>query len=60
MCNLYSMMRTRAELASLFGGITDLNNNQPPLAGVYPGYDAPVVMALDGARAIRDLQWGLP
>ncbi len=36
MCNLYSMMKTRAEAAATARAMTDHNNKQPPMAGVYP------------------------
>lgn len=61
MCNLYAMMKTRAEAARLARAMTDRNNNQPPLPGVYPDYLAPVVVrAGDGTREMRDLRWGMP
>jgi len=60
MCNLYAMMRARAEVAAIVRAI-DRNNNQPPMSGVYPDYAAPVVLAgTDGARVMRDLRWGMP
>lgn len=41
--------------------LMDLNNNQPPMAGVYPDYAAPVVVAGDdGGRVMRDMRWGMP
>ena len=42
MCNLYAMMRARAEVAAIARAM-DRNNNQPPMSGVYPDYSAPVV-----------------
>ncbi len=36
MCNLYAMMRARAEVAAIARAMTDRNNNQPPLVGLYP------------------------
>jgi len=35
MCNLYAMMRARAEVAAIARAM-DLNNNQPPMAGIFP------------------------
>ena len=61
MCNLYAMMRARAEAASLARAMRDRNNNQPPQPGVYPDYPAPVIVrAEDGQREMRDLRWGMP
>ena len=61
MCNLYAMMKARAEAAALARAMTDRNNNQPPLSGVYPDYLAPVVaQSEDGDREMRDMRWGMP
>jgi len=61
MCNLYAMMKSRAEAAGLARAFSDRNNNQPPMAGVYPDYAAPVVTkAEDGTREMRDVRWGMP
>jgi putative SOS response-associated peptidase YedK len=61
MCNLYAMMKTRAEAARVARAMTDRNNNQPPQPGIYPDYPAPVVViAEDGQREMRDLRWGMP
>ncbi|PZQ63473.1 MAG: DUF159 family protein [Phenylobacterium zucineum] len=60
MCNLYAMMRTRAEVAAITRAI-DRNNNQPPMSGIFPDYSAPVVLnGGDGQREMRDLRWGMP
>ncbi len=61
MCNLYAMMRGRAEAAALVRVMTDRNNNQPPMPGVYPDYPAPVIVnGEDGRREMRDMRWGMP
>lgn len=61
MCNLYSIMRGRAEIAALVRAMSDRNHNNPPMAGVYPDYLAPVVLkGAGGAREVRDLRWGMP
>lgn len=61
MCNLYAMMKSRAAVAALVRAMVDRNNNQPPMAGVYPDYAAPVVLRDEtGAREMRDLRWGMP
>ena len=61
MCNLYAMMRGRAEVAALARAMTDRNHNQPPMAGIFPDYAAPVVLnGADGQREMRDLRWGMP
>jgi putative SOS response-associated peptidase YedK len=61
MCNLYAMMRGRAEAAALSRALNDRNNNQPPMSGIYPDYAAPVVTrGADGGREMRDMRWGMP
>ncbi len=61
MCNLYAMMRPRAEAAGLVRVMRDRNNNQPPSPDIYPDYAAPVVLVgEDGQREMRDMRWGLP
>jgi putative SOS response-associated peptidase YedK len=61
MCNLYAIMEARAEIARLARAMTDRNNNNPPMTGVYPDYPAPVIVANeDGSREMRNMRWGLP
>lgn len=60
MCNLYAMMKSRAEVAALIRAV-DRNNNQPPMPGIYPDYAAPVVVREPGGeRMMRDMRWGMP
>jgi putative SOS response-associated peptidase YedK len=60
-CNLYAMMKGRAEAAQLARAFTDRNNNQPPMSGIFPDYPAPVVTkTVDGRREMRDVRWGMP
>ena len=61
MCNLYAMTKGRDEVTRLIRAMTDKNNNQPPMPGVYPDYPAPVVLRGEtGAREMRDMRWGMP
>lgn len=61
MCNLYAMMKSRAEVAALARALSDLNNNQPPMSGIFPDYAAPIVTKGEaGTRVMRDVRWGLP
>jgi putative SOS response-associated peptidase YedK len=60
MCNLYSMLWGRAEMARLVAAMTG-GSNQPPQPGVYPDYTAPVVIQdAEGQRVVRDMRWGMP
>lgn len=61
MCNLYSVMSSRAEIARWADVAADFNHNAPPMPGVYPDYAAPVVLKDEaGRRILRDLRWGMP
>ena len=61
MCNLYAIMKSRAELTRWADAAIDRNHNQPPMSGVYPDYSAPVIArARDGSRELRDMRWGMP
>ena len=54
-------MKARAEAARLARAMSDRNNNQPPMPGIYPDYAAPVIVSLDdGTREMRDMRWGMP
>lgn len=61
MCNLYAMMEARAEAARVARALIDRNNNQPPQPGIYPDYEAPVIIVgEDGQREMRNMRWGMP
>lgn len=60
MCNLYSMRKQRSEVVRAIGAISDRNNNQPPMAGIWPDYAAPVVLNGPDGREMRDMRWGMP
>lgn len=60
MCNLYSMNKTRDEILGLIGALRDLNNNQPPLTGIFPDYEAPIVRLENGERILANARWGMP
>jgi putative SOS response-associated peptidase YedK len=61
MCNLYSITKNQEALRRLFrvDASRDLLGNQPPMPGVFPAFDAPVVRsAADGAAELVRLNWG--
>ena len=61
MCNLYATMQARAEVARIVRAMSDRNDNQPPMPGVFPDYPAPIVRrGPDGEREMADVRWGLP
>ncbi|MGH1558245.1 hypothetical protein ACRAWD_11435 [Caulobacter segnis] len=54
-------MKARAEVAALARAMSDLNNNQPPMPGIYPDHAAPIITrGEDGQRVMRDARWGMP
>jgi putative SOS response-associated peptidase YedK len=61
MCNLYAVMKARAEIAKLAQTMYDYGANAAPMPGVFPDYAAPIVTrAEDGSRVMRDVRWGMP
>lgn len=60
MCNLYSLVKTRDEIQGLVKALRDITGNQPPLPGIFPDYEAPIVRNQDGERIIANARWGLP
>ena len=61
MCNRYAMMEARAEAARIARAMTDRNNNNPPMASIYPDGEAPVIrIGADGQREMANLRWGMP
>ena len=60
MCNLYSFMNARAEMARMADATFDYNGNAAPMAGIFPDYSAPVVVKEEARSVVRDLRWGMP
>ena len=61
MCNLYSMTKGQAEAAKLGRAMRDLVGNLPPLPGIFPDYEAPIIRTgEDGERELARARWGLP
>ena len=60
MCNLYSMTSTQEEARSLAKALRDLMGNMPPLPGIFPDYQAPIVRNNDGTRELAMARWGMP
>ena len=60
MCNLYSMTKTRDYIRGFVKALRDLTANQPPLPGIFPDYEAPIVRYQDGERVIAMARWGMP
>ena len=60
MCNLYSINKTREEIRGLVKALRDITANQPPLPGVFPDYEAPIVRYQESERIIANARWGMP
>ena len=60
MCNLYSMKSNQEAMRSLVRYISDFTGNMPPLPGIFPDYQAPIVRNNDGTRELAMARWGMP
>ena len=60
MCNLYSITKGQDAIRAIFDGIADAAGNLPPMSGVYPDYQAPVIAQIDGAPVLTRMRWGMP
>jgi hypothetical protein len=61
MCNLYSQTKGQQAIIALTKAMRDKAGNLPPLPGIFPDYQAPVVRnAPDGVRELAMLRWGMP
>ncbi|SEE72822.1 Putative SOS response-associated peptidase YedK [Rhizobiales bacterium GAS191] len=61
MCNLYSMNRSQDEIRGIVGAMRDGTGNMPPLPGIFPDYEAPIVRTgADGTRELVKARWGMP
>jgi putative SOS response-associated peptidase YedK len=61
MCNLYSQIKGQQAIVALTKAMRDETGNLPPLPGIFPDYQAPVVRnAPDGVRELAMLRWGMP
>jgi putative SOS response-associated peptidase YedK len=54
MCNLYSQTKGQQAIIALTRAMRDRTGNLPPLPGIFPDYQAPVV------RYAPMLRWGMP
>ena len=61
MCNLYSHTKGQAAIIALTRAMRDTTGNLPPMPGIFPDYQPPVVRnAPDGVRELAKLRWGMP
>lgn len=57
MCNLYSMTTNQEAMRRLFSA-TDRLGNQPPLPGIFPDMDVPIVKHNGSTRELVHARWG--
>lgn len=53
MCNLYSQTKGQAAIVALTQAMRDKTGNLPPMPGIFPDYQAPIVR--NGADGQREL-----
>src|ERR1700736_7072922 len=61
MCNLYSLTKGQQAIRELARAMSDRTGNLPPLPGIFPDYQAPIVRNQpEGVRELAMLRWGMP
>jgi putative SOS response-associated peptidase YedK len=61
MCNLYSIPTNQAAaIIALFRVINRYVGNLPPMPGVFPDYQAPVIRNTDAGTEMVTMRWGMP
>ena len=60
MCNLYSMKSNQEACVPWLKYISDFTGNMPPLPGIFPDYQAPIVRNHQGQRQLAMARWGMP
>ena len=61
MCNLYSVTIGQAAILAFTRAMQDGVGNMPPLPGIFPDYEAPIVRtSSDGVRELVMARWGMP
>ena len=60
MCNLYSVTKGQQAIRALTRAMTDTTGNLPPLPGIFPDYQAPIVRNQPQGRELAMARWGMP
>ena len=60
MCNLYSLTKGQAAIVAMARAMVDRTGNMPPLPGIYPDYQAPIIRKGDEGRELVYARWGMP
>lgn len=59
-CNLYAVVTNQEAIRRLFRVDNDHTGNLPPLPGIFPDYEAPVVRKIGPEREMLKMRWGIP
>jgi putative SOS response-associated peptidase YedK len=60
MCNLYSLTKGQAAILQMARAMVDRTGNLPPLPGIFPDYQAPIVRNGAEGRELSYARWGMP
>lgn len=60
MCNLYSLTKGQAAILAMARAMVDRTGNMPPLPGIYPDYQAPILRNGEQGRELVFARWGMP
>jgi len=60
MCNLYSLTKGQAAIVAMARAMIDRTGNMPPLPGIYPDYQAPILRQAAEGRELVYARWGMP
>ena len=60
MCNLYSLTKGQQAIRELARAMSDRTGNLPPLPGIFPDYQAPIVRNQPEGRELTMARWGMP
>lgn len=60
MCNLYSLTKGQAAILQMARAMVDRTGNLPPLPGIFPDYQAPIVRNGAEGRYLSYARWGMP
>ena len=60
MCNLYSLTKGQAAIRELTRAMVDRTGNLPPMPGIFPDYEAPIIRNSAGGRELALARWGMP
>jgi putative SOS response-associated peptidase YedK len=60
MCNLYSATTNQEAIRAFARIMSDRTGNLPPLPGIFPDYQAPIVRNTADGRELTMARWGMP